>query len=70
MKITSVASNQFAISVNEAELATLCNCLNEVCNGIHVFEFATRLGAAREEVLSMLDALLAALDAPTGDRAS
>ncbi len=70
MKIASVAADHFEISVNEAELATLCNCLNEVCNGIHVFEFATRLGATREEVSSMLNALLAALRAPNGDASS
>jgi hypothetical protein len=63
MRVVKVAGSQFEISATETELSILCNCLNEVCNGIHIFEFETRLGATMEDVLSMLDTLLATLRA-------
>lgn len=63
MRIVSVADDLFEISVTDTELSILANCLNEVCHGISVFEFETRLGATREDVSSMLDSLLAALRA-------
>ena len=66
MRVVKVAGSQFEISVTETELSILCGCLNKVCNGIHIFEFETRLGATVEDVSSMLDALLAAVRAPRG----
>jgi len=45
MRVVKAAGSQFEISATETELSILCNCLNEVCNGIHVFEFQTRLGS-------------------------
>jgi len=66
MRVAKAAGDQFEISATETELSILCGCLNEVCNGIHIFEFETRLGATVEDVSSMLDALLAAVRAPRG----
>ena len=63
MRIAKAAGGQFEISVTETEMSILCNCLNEVCNGIHIFEFETRLGATIEDVSSMLDTVLAGLRA-------
>lgn len=63
MKIERLTDDQFAIFVNESEMMTFVGCLNEVCNGIHISEFETRLGATMEDVSSMLDTLLAALRA-------
>src|SRR6202012_5702194 len=34
----------FIIKLSDIELGTIGNCLNEVCNGIEVFEFQTRIG--------------------------
>ena len=65
MKVVKVAGSQFEISVTETELSILYGCLNEVCNGIHIFEFETRPGATMEDVSSMLDTLLAALRTAT-----
>lgn len=42
--------NEFSLSVSTDELLVLHNCLNEICNGIEVFEFQTRVGADREYV--------------------
>ena len=63
MRVVKAAGGQFEINATETELSILCNCLNEVCNGIHIFEFETRLGATMEDVSSMLDAVLAGLRA-------
>jgi hypothetical protein len=36
------------------------NCLNEVCHGIDLFEFETRIGASKEETRRVLETMLAA----------
>lgn len=61
MRVISVPDGHFEISVDDRELSTFSNCLNEVCNGIHISEFETTLGATMEDVASMLDTLLASL---------
>jgi hypothetical protein len=38
------------------DLLTVCNALNEVCNGMDVPEFATRMGVTRDEALRLLNA--------------
>lgn len=37
------------LELTEDEVGLLTNALNEVCNGIEVWEFDTRLGATIEE---------------------
>jgi hypothetical protein len=49
------ASAEIAISFNE--LLTLHQSLNEICNGIEIFEFQTHLGATREEALLLMETL-------------
>ena len=51
------------LSLSIEELAIIHSSLNEVCNGIEVFEFETRVGATREEAQELLNALSKALDA-------
>lgn len=46
---------EFSCSVEEAFI--LKCALNEVCNGLDSFEFQTRMGAERSEVVSMLEYL-------------
>jgi hypothetical protein len=36
------------------DLLTISNALNEVCNGLDLPEFATRMAVEREEALSLL----------------
>ncbi len=43
-------------------LAIIVNSLNEVCNGIDVEEFATRIGAEREDVVRLLEQIGSSLD--------
>lgn len=49
------ASAELTLTLDE--LLTLHQSLNEVCNGIDLFEFQTRLGVTREEALLLMDAL-------------
>jgi hypothetical protein len=46
---------------SEEELYILNNALNEVCNGLHISEFSTRMGAEREEALQQLEQINALL---------
>jgi len=60
MMIEKQFEDQFLISVTANELIAINNCLNEVCHGIAVFEFETRIGARREDVAGMLGKISAA----------
>ena len=42
------------IVMSPEELATVTNALNEVCNGLDLPEFSTRLGVSREEAVELL----------------
>jgi hypothetical protein len=50
------STNLIQLSFCRDELRLVGNALNEVCNGIHLTddEFHARLGASREEALSLL----------------
>ena len=49
MKVVQSDGNVHLLALSSAEIALLGNSLNEVCHGIDVAEFSTRLGATREE---------------------
>ena len=56
------ASFNIELGFSEAELTTLINALNEVCNGpdaLEDLEFQRRIGSDRSEVLSLTMRLLA-----------
>jgi hypothetical protein len=48
-----LASADVRLSVDE--LLTIHQSLNEVCNGIDLFEFQTRVGVSREEVSQLMN---------------
>ena len=52
------------IRLTRGELAIINNALNEICHGIDLPEFATRIGAGRAEA----ERLLGAVGALLGDR--
>ena len=60
MKISARGSDCFEILLSKEDLGTVGNCLNEVCNGIEVFEFQTRIGVSREQVSKLLDTIVKA----------
>jgi hypothetical protein len=54
MQILEVQPGEAAVKISRTELMIRNNALNEVCNGIDVPEFATRLGATLAEVRQLL----------------
>jgi len=46
--------NFIEIKLSVDELLTIHQSLNEVCNGIDLFEFQTRIGVSREEVVHLM----------------
>ncbi len=55
MKIRRLKSDGAVVSLSAHELAILNNALNEVCNGLDIAEFSTRMGAELEEAEKLLD---------------
>jgi len=53
MKLIDV-NPEVKIKLTEDELLIINASLNEVCNGIDVFEFETRIGASREKIENMI----------------
>ena len=62
MEIVRTAVERSQIGVSREELLIVNAALNEVCNGIEVFEFETRIGADRERVASLLKEIGLLLD--------
>jgi hypothetical protein len=62
MKIVKTAMEQSTVTISHKELLILNSALNEICNGIEVFEFETRIGANRHEVADLLSGIGAILD--------
>ncbi|HBK4844300.1 hypothetical protein L3070_18450 [Enterobacter cloacae complex sp. ECL405] len=54
MDVISIAGKQAQLTLGENELLILNSALNEICNGISVPEFETRIGASKEEVCTLL----------------
>ena len=62
MKITAFNRNSAEVHLTNHELTILNNALNEVCHGIEVPEFATRIGATPAEAKHLLNAIRGLLD--------
>jgi hypothetical protein len=64
--LTEKTTTSATVIVSLDELRLLNNALNEVCNGVRELdtdvEFATRLGASREQGRGLLREIRAALD--------
>lgn len=64
MQLIAVDSDEIVTKLTRDELGVINNALNEICNGIDVEEFETRIGATREEVGSLLKQLREAAGSP------
>lgn len=60
VKRVNQGSAEVALAVNE--LLLIANAINEVCHALDMPEFATRMGADRDEALRLLLAVQAAYD--------
>ena len=54
MKVIDMSTESSNIGMSLDELLIVNAALNEVCNGMAVFEFETRIGADRERVALLL----------------
>ncbi|NWD07655.1 hypothetical protein [Pseudomonas gingeri] len=54
MEIFDINTERANVNLSLAELLIISSALNEVCNGIEVFEFETRIGASEERVADFL----------------
>lgn len=62
MEIINMTKYHSRIGMKRDELLIVNAALNEVCNGIEVFEFETRVGASREHVVALLKEIGLLLD--------
>lgn len=62
MDVVSVDEKQTKLSLDNKELLILNAALNEVCNGLSVPEFETRIGASKEAAFTLLKELGRILD--------
>ena len=62
MDAVSVDEKKTELSLDNNELLIFYSALNEVCNGISVPEFETRIGASKETAFTLLNDLGRILD--------
>jgi len=62
MDISSATNDVAKVSLDRNEILILVAALNEICNGIEVFEFETRIGANHEFVANLLQRFGSILD--------
>lgn len=62
MKIDNQPDGTFAIRASREDLVILNNALNEICNGLSVPDFETRVGAPLASAERLLEIVGAALD--------
>lgn len=55
MKLIEIVDAEINISLSLEEMLVVNAALNEICNGIEVFEFETRIGKTREWVADLLE---------------
>jgi hypothetical protein len=63
MKIIETTQENATIEMSRDELLIVNAALNEVCHGIEIFEFETRIGARRDHVSSISNQINLLLDA-------
>ena len=54
MTLIEVVQPNVRVDLTEDDLYILKQALNEVCNGLALFEFSTRMGAEKGEVLELM----------------
>ena len=62
MQVRQIQQRSAEVVLSVEELLLIANALNEVCNGLDLPEFATRVGADRDTALQLLQAVQAAYD--------
>jgi hypothetical protein len=65
MRTQSISSSSAVVELTVDDLSMLNNALNEVCNGLDLEEFSTRMGAEKQNVLKLLHRVREVLDGVT-----
>lgn len=65
MELVTVTKQQAELKITVDELLIVNSALNEICNGISVAEFDSRIGATREDVILLLEKIGQILDSMT-----
>ncbi len=63
MELVERKPDGLLIQLSEIEAMILNNALNEICNGIEIAQFSSRLGCEKAEALELLSAFGEALKA-------
>ena len=66
MRLLRAGREQADVRLSLNELCLINNALNEVCHGIDVPEFDTRLGASRDQTRALLDQIGAVIGQAQG----
>lgn len=62
MRAIKISKDKVVLEIFRDDFGALSNTLNEVCNGIEVLEFETKIGISREEARGMLKFLSSTYD--------
>lgn len=62
MELVNLKGRSAVVILNESELLVLNAALNEICNGIDVQEFDSRIGSSKESVADLLGEIGGILD--------
>ena len=62
MTIIEIQASRITVNFEIDELYILNNALNEVCNGLYLDAFSTRMGSEREQVAALLAEIHATLE--------
>ncbi|QJT82319.1 hypothetical protein [Kosakonia sp. MUSA4] len=62
MNVISISGKQVQLTIDEKDLLILNSALNEICNGISMIEFETRIGATKEDTCALLSEVSRILD--------
>lgn len=62
LDILTVAKKAAELSLTENELIILNSALNEICNGMAILEFETRIGATKQDAALLLSGISRVLD--------
>ena len=54
MRVLEAGKGKAVVELSDKEIVALNNALNEVCNGIEIPEFATRMGVQLSEAKALL----------------
>ena len=57
MKVINLKRDKAELIISEEELYAIYNTINEVCNGIDIYEFQTRIGSSRQEMAVLMNEL-------------